>query len=95
MNYQGVRVFLVLGILLRSIAPFAGEISIEVRPAARSDMESLRPLVEGCQDLGELEFLRSELDSVSDYEDLRSILERQGQTLFTGCEAGLKHSLGR
>lgn len=95
MNCQLARVLLVLGVLLKSIVASAGEISIEVPVGVLADMESLRPLVEGCQDLGELEFLRSELDSASDYEDLRPMLERQGQILFTGCENGLADSLGR
>lgn len=49
------------------------------------DFEDLRPLIEGCQDIGELESYRSSLESVSDLEDLRDFLEALGRAYVSDC----------
>ncbi|MGK0547431.1 hypothetical protein ACSEE7_18230 [Halomonas cupida] len=52
--------------------------------------ESLRPLVESCQDLGVLEAYRPELDMALDFENLRSLFESIGYAKFNGCPSDVK-----
>lgn len=49
------------------------------------DLEELRPLVDLCTDFGELEQHRAVLESTSDLESLRNLLERIGIARFRGC----------
>ena len=51
----------------------------------QADYEALRPLVDGCSDLGELEQIRSEIESVGDLEEIRKVLEANGMVEFRGC----------
>lgn len=57
-----------------------------------SDLEHIRPLIENCDDIGELEEHRGALESVSDLEALRSLLEDIGRVEFRGCPAGIEGS---
>lgn len=54
------------------------------------DFEELRPLIDGCSDLGELEQHRHALEAASDLENLRSFLEGVGYAEFTGCPSGIE-----
>ena len=49
------------------------------------DLEELRPLVDLCTDLGQLERHRAVLESTFDLESLRGFLERIGIARFRGC----------
>ena len=49
------------------------------------DFEAIRPLLEGCTDLGLLEPLRDVLGRAGDLESLRGLLEHSGTVRFTGC----------
>jgi hypothetical protein len=50
-----------------------------------TDFERLRPLIDLCIDFGSLERNRSLLESVSDLESLREILERIRDARLSGC----------
>ena len=50
-----------------------------------TDFEDLRPLIDGCSDLGRLESFRSSIESVSDLEDLRDFLEIMGVIYVYDC----------
>lgn len=56
------------------------------------DLEDIRPLVEECGDIGELEDHRDALDSATDLETLRSFLEDIGYVSFRDCPAGIEGS---
>jgi len=56
------------------------------------DLEDIRPLVDGCSDIGDLEDHRDALDSASDFEDLRSFLEELGYVSFRDCPSGVEGS---
>lgn len=50
-----------------------------------TDFEVLRPLVDLCTDFGALERYRNLLESASDLESLRELLENFGIRRFSGC----------
>lgn len=54
------------------------------------DLEDLRPLIDECDDIGELEHHRSALESASDLENLRSLLEDVRHLEFRGCPAQIE-----
>ena len=64
---------------------WAGDARYIVDLGAQSDYEALRPLIDGCSDLGKLERYRSAIESVGDLEELRPVLENQGVVEFRGC----------
>lgn len=49
------------------------------------DLERLRPLLDGCSDVGILETVRSDIEQVGDLEQLRGPLEQLGIVQFHGC----------
>jgi hypothetical protein len=54
-----------------------------------ADLESIRPLIDDCSDLGELEDYRGKLGTVADLEELRSLLQALGIVSFHGCSLEL------
>ena len=50
-----------------------------------ADLEDLRPLVDLCTDFGALERYRGIVESASNLETLRDLLENLGSTKFSGC----------
>lgn len=55
-----------------------------------SDYEELRPFVDGCSDLGNLEDHRDALESASDLENLRSFLQDIGYVEFNDCPSKIE-----
>ena len=53
------------------------------------DLESVRPLVEGCRDYGALEFYRDRLESTENLESMRPALIRNGMGMFNDCPGGI------
>ena len=64
----------------------------DVDLGSMSDLEELRPLIDQCGDIGEIEDYRSALESASDLEDLRSFLEDIGYVQFRDCPAQIEGS---
>lgn len=60
-------------LLLWSRSSFAADYQVDL--GLVTDLEDIRPLVDGCSDIGDLEDHRDALDSAGDLEDLRSFLE--------------------
>lgn len=54
------------------------------------DFEDIRPLIEACADIGELEDHRSAFDSAGDLEDFRGLLENLGYVIFSGCPSEIE-----
>ncbi len=79
-------VFLSL-LLLISAPVFAADYEVDLGIVL--DLEDIRPLVDGCADIGILEDIRFSLDLVGDLEDLRSFLEDLGYVFFHGCPTGV------
>jgi hypothetical protein len=77
-------------LLLIPMSAIAADYEADLRIVA--DYEQLRPLIDGCTDLGELERLRSAIDRSTDLEELREALESVGVAQFTGCPAGVSAS---
>ncbi len=57
-----------------------------------TDLEDIRPLIDGCLYIGDLEDHRDALDSASDLEDLRSFLDDFGYVSLRDCPAGIEGS---
>lgn len=55
-----------------------------------ADFEEIRPLVDLCLDLGELEKFRATLESATDLERLRPLLEDVGFAEVRGCPSDVK-----
>lgn len=82
-----MRTPLVAGALL--IAPMSAiAADYEVDLGRVLDYEYIRPLIEHCADIGELEDYRDALDAAGDLETLRSLLERLGHVSLRGCPSG-------
>lgn len=77
-------------LLILSAPGFAADYDVDM--GLVSDLEDMRPLVDGCLDIGDLEHHRYALDSASDIEDLRTFLEDLGHVSFRDCPAGVEGS---
>ncbi len=53
------------------------------------DLETIRPLVEGCTDFGALEHFRDRLESAENLEDMRTTLTEVGFGMFDDCPEGV------
>lgn len=82
--------FVLLFALVMPVTAYAAEYNVDL--GLVTDFEELRPLIDGCSDIGELEEHRNALESASDLEDLRSFLERIGYVEFRSCPAGVEGS---
>ena len=56
------------------------------------DLESVRPLVERCNDFGALEFYRERMESAGNLESMRATLTRNGLGMFNECPDGISGS---
>ena len=56
------------------------------------DLESVRPLVERCNDFGALEFYRDRMESAGNLENIRETLVRNGLGMFNDCPDGISGS---
>ena len=54
------------------------------------DFEDIRPLIEECADIDELESIRAQLENATDLEDFRPVLEQIGLIEFRDCPKGIK-----
>jgi hypothetical protein len=54
-----------------------------------ADLESIRPLVEGCADFDAMELYRSKMESIANLEDMRTTLAAIGLGMFNGCPDGI------
>jgi hypothetical protein len=57
-----------------------------------TDLEDIRPLIDGCSDLGSLENYRSSMESATDLENLRDFLEVMGVVLVSDCPEDVEAS---
>lgn len=53
------------------------------------DLESIRPLVEGCTDFDAMELYRDKMESIANLEDMRSTLSAIGLGMFNDCPEGI------
>jgi hypothetical protein len=53
------------------------------------NLESIRPLVEGCADFDAMELYRSKMESIANLEDMRPTLAAIGLGMFNGCPDGI------
>ena len=72
-----------LGTLFAVPQAMAVDYEVDVRVVV--NLEELRPLIQGCSNLGLLEPLRFRLTSATDLEQLRSTIESRGVAEFSGC----------
>ena len=54
------------------------------------DFEDIRPLIEKCVDIDELESIRLQLEKATDLEDFRQVLEQVGLIEFRDCPKGIE-----
>jgi len=54
------------------------------------DLESIRPLVEGCADFDAMELYRSKMESIANLEDMRPTLSAIGLGMFNECPEGIR-----
>lgn len=54
------------------------------------DFETIRPLVEGCQDYSAMEFYRDRMEAAENLEQMREVFVRTGYSLFNECPAGIE-----
>lgn len=86
-----MKIYLAVALLLLTpMSTHAADYDVDL--ALLLDMEDIRPLVDGCADIGELEEHRNALESAGDLETLRSFLEDIGYVSFRGCPAGAEGS---
>lgn len=64
--------------------------SYEIDLGLVSDFEELRPLIVQCVDLGELEGVREKLESTTNLEEFRDVLEPLGIVNMNGCPADVR-----
>jgi hypothetical protein len=64
--------------------------SYEIDLGLVSDFEELRPLIVQCVDLGELEGIREKLESTTNLEEFRDILEPLGIVNMNGCPGDVR-----
>ena len=76
-------VCVVLGTLFAVPQAMAVDYEVDVRVVV--NLEVLRPVIQGCSNLGLLEPLRFRLTSATDLEQLRSTIESRGVAEFSGC----------
>lgn len=67
---------------------YSSEVDYEIRPIRITDMEDLRPLIEECDDLGQLEMYRYQLTAALDLEDYRTQIESFYELEFEDCPPG-------
>ncbi len=72
-----------LGILFAM--PPAMAVDYQVDVGVVLNLEDIRPLIQGCTNLGLLEPLRFRLSSATDLEQLRTMIESRGTAEFSGC----------
>lgn len=72
------------------ISAFSAEYEVDLGLVA--DLDEIRPLIDGCGDIGELEEHRSALERSPDLEEFRSFLEDTGYVEFRDCPAGFEGS---
>ncbi len=65
--------------------PQAMAVDYEVDTRAVINLEDIRPLIQGCNNLGLLEPLRFRLSAATNLEDLRATIESRGVAEFSGC----------
>ncbi len=76
-------VCVLLGTLFAVPQAMAVDYEVDVRVVV--NLEDIRPLIQGCSNLGLLEPLRFRLTSATDLEQLRSTIESRGVAEFSGC----------
>lgn len=76
-------VCVLLGTLFAVSPAMAVDYEIDVRVVV--NLEDIRPLIQGCSNLGLLEPLRFRLTSATDLEQLRTTIESRGIAEFSGC----------
>ncbi len=76
-------VCVILGTLFA--APPAMAVDYEVNVRVVVNLEAIRPLIQGCSNLGLLEPLRVRLSTATNLEDLRATIESRGVAEFSGC----------
>jgi hypothetical protein len=75
----------VLSVIIAGVPRPAAAVDYEIDFGLVSDLEQLRPLVDLCVNLGELERYRSLLERTSDLESRRRLLETIGVAELRGC----------
>ena len=76
-----------LALPLLSSAAVATDYTVDFSRVA--DLESIRPLVEGCADFDAMELYRSKMESIANLEDMRTTLAAIGLGMFNGCPDGI------
>ncbi len=76
-------VCVLLGTLFAVPQAMAVDYEVDVRVVV--NLEDIRPLIQGCSNLGLLEPLRFRLTSATDLEQLRATIESRGVAEFSGC----------
>jgi hypothetical protein len=78
-----------LAIALAVLSSAAAATDYTVDFSRVDNLESIRPLVEGCADFDAMELYRGKMESIANLEDMRPTLAAIGLGMFNGCPDGI------
>ena len=81
--------FLMLSVLTLSTADPATAADYIVDFTRMHDFETLRPVIERCNDFGAMELYRERMLSADDLNGMREVFERTGLGMFNDCPDGI------
>jgi len=78
---------LAIGLAVLSSAAAATDYTVDFSRV--DNLESIRPLVEGCADFDAMELYRGKMESITNLENMRPTLTAIGLGMFNGCPEGI------